>query len=39
VRGDRQTIERNLEAIRERRPELEPLYESLARATESLALR
>lgn len=39
VRGDRQTIERNLEAIRARRPELEPLYESLARATEGFALR
>jgi len=34
VRGDRATIERNLAAIRERRPELEPLYRSLAAATE-----
>jgi predicted short-subunit dehydrogenase-like oxidoreductase (DUF2520 family) len=39
VRGDRMTIERNLEAIRARRPELEPLSQSLAQATEALALR
>jgi predicted short-subunit dehydrogenase-like oxidoreductase (DUF2520 family) len=39
VRGDRETIERNLAAIRERRPELEPLYRSLAAATEELAVR
>ena len=39
VRGDRGTIERNLDAIRERRPELEPLYRSLAAATEELAVR
>jgi predicted short-subunit dehydrogenase-like oxidoreductase (DUF2520 family) len=39
VRGDRGTIERNLAAIRERRPELEPLYRSLAAATEELAVR
>jgi predicted short-subunit dehydrogenase-like oxidoreductase (DUF2520 family) len=39
VRGDRGTIERNLAAIRERRPELEPLYRSLAAATEDLAVR
>jgi len=39
VRGDRRTIERNLEAIHERRPELERLYEDLARATEEYALR
>jgi len=36
VRGDRRTIERNLEAIRARRPELEPLYLKLAEATEAL---
>jgi predicted short-subunit dehydrogenase-like oxidoreductase (DUF2520 family) len=39
VRGDRQTIERNLAAIRARRPELESLYLRLAEATEELALR
>ena len=39
VRGDRETIERNLAAIRERRPELEPLYRALGAATEELALR
>lgn len=39
VRGDRATIERNLAAIRERRPELEPLYLSLAAATEEPAVR
>ena len=39
VRGDRGTIERNIAAIRERRPELEPLYRSLAAATEELAVR
>ncbi|MBA3718131.1 MAG: DUF2520 domain-containing protein, partial [Actinobacteria bacterium] len=39
VRGDRGTIERNLAAIRERRPQLEPLYRSLAETTEALAVR
>jgi predicted short-subunit dehydrogenase-like oxidoreductase (DUF2520 family) len=39
VRDDTGTIERNLAAIRERRPELEPLYLSLAAATEELAVR
>jgi len=39
VRGDRATIERNLRAIRNRRPRLEPLYRSLAAVTEELALR
>ncbi len=39
VRGDRGTIERNLAAIHERRPDLEPLYRSLAAATEELAVR
>ena len=34
VRGDRETVERHLEAIRERRPELEPVYRALAEATE-----
>ena len=33
VRGDRETIERHLEAIRARRPELEPLYRALSDAT------
>ena len=39
VRGDRGTIERNLAAIHDRRPDLEPLYRSLAAATEELAVR
>ena len=39
VRGDRGTIERNLAAIHERRPELEPLYRDLAAATEALVAR
>jgi predicted short-subunit dehydrogenase-like oxidoreductase (DUF2520 family) len=39
VRGDRGTIERNLTAIRDQRPELEPLYRSLADATKELAAR
>ena len=39
VRGDRGTIERHLAALQERRPELEPLYRSLAEATEELAVR
>jgi predicted short-subunit dehydrogenase-like oxidoreductase (DUF2520 family) len=38
VRGDRRTIERNLEAIRERTPERERLYRALAEATEELAV-
>ena len=33
VRGDWETIERHLVAIRERRPELEPLYRALSDAT------
>ena len=32
-RGDWATMERHLEAIRERKPELEPLYKALAEAT------
>ena len=39
IRGDRGTIERNLAAIHERRPELEPLYRHLAAATEELVAR
>jgi predicted short-subunit dehydrogenase-like oxidoreductase (DUF2520 family) len=39
IRGDRGTIERNLAAIHERRPELEPLYRDLAAATEALVAR
>jgi predicted short-subunit dehydrogenase-like oxidoreductase (DUF2520 family) len=39
VRGDRATVERNIAAIRARRPQLEPLYRSLADATEALAVR
>jgi predicted short-subunit dehydrogenase-like oxidoreductase (DUF2520 family) len=39
VRGDRGTIERNLAAIHDRRPELEPLYRTLAEATEALVVR
>ena len=33
VRGDRETVERHLEAIRLRRPELAPVYEALSEAT------
>jgi predicted short-subunit dehydrogenase-like oxidoreductase (DUF2520 family) len=39
VRGDWETVEVHLEAIRERRPELEPLYRALADATAELAVR
>jgi predicted short-subunit dehydrogenase-like oxidoreductase (DUF2520 family) len=37
VRGDWETVEAHLEAIRERLPELEPLYRALAGATAELA--
>jgi predicted short-subunit dehydrogenase-like oxidoreductase (DUF2520 family) len=36
ARGDWETVERHLDAIRTRRPQLEPLYRILADATESL---
>ena len=39
VRGDWETVEAHLEAIRERLPELEPLYRALADATAELAVR
>jgi predicted short-subunit dehydrogenase-like oxidoreductase (DUF2520 family) len=39
VRGDWETVEAHLEAIRERLPELEPLYRTLADATAELAVR
>jgi predicted short-subunit dehydrogenase-like oxidoreductase (DUF2520 family) len=39
ARGDVETIEAHLEAIRARRPSLEPLYRTLTQATEALALR
>jgi predicted short-subunit dehydrogenase-like oxidoreductase (DUF2520 family) len=38
-RGDWNTVEAHLEAIRERRPELEPLYRALADATAELAVQ
>jgi len=38
-RGDWETVEAHLEAIRERLPELEPLYRALADATAELAVR
>jgi predicted short-subunit dehydrogenase-like oxidoreductase (DUF2520 family) len=38
-RGDWETVERHLEAIRDRRPRLEPLYRILADATQALAVR
>ena len=38
VRGDWETVEAHLEAIRERLPELEPLYRALADATAELAV-
>ena len=37
-RGDWETVEAHLAAIRERRPELEPLYRALADATAELAV-
>ena len=37
-RGDWETVERHLEAIRLRHPRLEPLYQVLAAATETLAV-
>jgi predicted short-subunit dehydrogenase-like oxidoreductase (DUF2520 family) len=37
ARGDWETVEAHLEAIRERRPELEPLYRVLADATAEVA--
>jgi predicted short-subunit dehydrogenase-like oxidoreductase (DUF2520 family) len=39
ARGDWETVARHLEAIRERRPELEELYLALAAATATLAAR
>jgi predicted short-subunit dehydrogenase-like oxidoreductase (DUF2520 family) len=39
VRGDWETVESHLEAIRERLPELEPLYRALADATAEVAAR
>jgi predicted short-subunit dehydrogenase-like oxidoreductase (DUF2520 family) len=38
-RGDWETVEAHLAAIRERRPELEPFYRALADATAALAVR
>jgi predicted short-subunit dehydrogenase-like oxidoreductase (DUF2520 family) len=39
ARGDLETIEGHLAAIRARRPSLEPLYRTLTQATEALAVR
>jgi predicted short-subunit dehydrogenase-like oxidoreductase (DUF2520 family) len=39
VRGDWATIERHLEAIREARPDLEPLYRALSEATTEVVSR
>jgi len=39
ARGDFETIEAHLEAIRARRPSLEPLYRTLTQATEAFAVR
>ena len=39
ARGDWETVERHLAAIREHRPELEELYLALAGATASLAAK
>jgi hypothetical protein len=39
VRGDYETVRAHLEAIRERRPQLEPLYRALVDATERLVVR
>jgi predicted short-subunit dehydrogenase-like oxidoreductase (DUF2520 family) len=38
ARGDWSTVERHRTAIREARPELEPLYDCLAKATVAIAL-
>jgi predicted short-subunit dehydrogenase-like oxidoreductase (DUF2520 family) len=38
-RGDRETVEAHLAAIRERKPGLEPLYRALADATAEVAAR
>ena len=38
-RGDWETVEAHLATIRERRPQLEPLYRALAEATAALAVR
>jgi len=38
-RGDWETVEAHLAAIRERKPELEPVYRALADATAALAVR
>jgi predicted short-subunit dehydrogenase-like oxidoreductase (DUF2520 family) len=37
ARGDAETVERHLEALRERAPELVPLYEALAERTRAIA--
>jgi predicted short-subunit dehydrogenase-like oxidoreductase (DUF2520 family) len=39
VRGDRGTVDSHRQAIRSRRPHLTPLYDALADATETLAVR
>jgi predicted short-subunit dehydrogenase-like oxidoreductase (DUF2520 family) len=39
VRGDWETVDSHLEAIRERLPELEQLYRALADATAEVAAR
>ena len=39
VRGDWETVERHIDAIRTRRPELVPLYGALAEATRGLLVR
>jgi predicted short-subunit dehydrogenase-like oxidoreductase (DUF2520 family) len=39
VRGDYETVRVHLQAIRERRPQLEPLYRALVDATERLVVR
>jgi predicted short-subunit dehydrogenase-like oxidoreductase (DUF2520 family) len=39
VRRDFDTVERHLDAIRARRPQLQPLYRALADTTETLAVR
>ena len=39
VRGDWETIDRHLDAIREARPELEPLYRALSEATAEVVPR
>jgi predicted short-subunit dehydrogenase-like oxidoreductase (DUF2520 family) len=39
TRGDWETVERHLEVIHERRPDLEPMYRALTDVTATVAAR